>query len=766
MQSRDQLKTYKGAAGGWGALKSCAQVLWRTTNPVTGAYTVSKSNQPDGFDCPGCAWGDPEHGSSFEFCENGVKAVAWEATDKRVTPAFFAKHSVRDLLRFSDMELESAGRLTQPMRYNPVSGHYEAVSWAKAFEDIGKHLKALDSPDEALFYTSGRTSNEAAYLYQLFGRVFGTNNFPDCSNMCHEASGVALGASIGIGKGTVRLEDFEKAEAIFVFGQNPGTNHPRMLTSLREAHERGARIVAVNPLKERGLERFSDPKNKLEMLTGGSRPIATSYFTPKLGGDMAMLRGMAKAIFAWDAERILQNGTIDRAFIAEHTNGFEDYEAAVEQTTWSHIEEQSGLTKQQIEDAALIYVQSSATIFTWAMGITQHAHSVVTIRELANLLLLRGNIGKEGAGACPVRGHSNVQGDRTVGINEQPPSWFLDNLEKLYPFKAPRSHGLNTVQAIEAMRDGTAKVFIGMGGNFARATPDTAVVEKALRNCALTVNIATKLNRGHLITGKASYILPCLGRTEFDEQASGRQLVSVEDSMSMVHGSAGINPPASEHLLSEPAIVAGIAKATVGSELVDWDSLIANYDDIRVLIEKTVPGFAGYNERVRVPRGFYLGNSAAQRKWKTHSGRAEFCAAALPAQTVYQRTLASKEPTFTLQTIRSHDQYNTTVYAMNDRYRGVKGLRHVVFMCEADMERLGLVKGDLVDMRTVSEDGQERVARRFVIAPFEIPVGCVASYYPETNVLVPLYARGEGSYTPTSKSIPVTITRSEPAQTA
>ncbi|MDX5592988.1 FdhF/YdeP family oxidoreductase [Pseudovibrio sp. SPO723] len=761
MADERDLNTYKGPAGGWGALKSVGQSILRETGVVSGVKTMLKANQPDGFDCPGCAWGDPEHGSSFEFCENGVKAVTWEATSKRATPELFARHTLSELLTYSDFDLENQGRLTTPLRYNRDTDRFEAVSWEEAFADIGRQLKALASPNEALFYTSGRASNEAAYLYQLFGRVFGTNNFPDCSNLCHEASGVALTKAIGVGKGTVKLEDFEHAEAIFVFGQNPGTNHPRMLAALKDAAKRGAKVVSFNPLKERGLEKFADPQDKAQMIARGSTPIASHFFAPKLGGDMAAVRGIAKAVFALDYERVRGGGALDRAFLEAHTTGLEDYEKTLEETSWAELEDQSGLTREQMEQAAVIYVQSDRTIITWAMGITQHKHSVDTIREIANLLLLRGNIGKPGAGACPVRGHSNVQGDRTMGITEKPNEMFLQALERYFGFKAPREHGADAVQAIKMMRSGKAKVFVSLGGNFARATPDTLLVEEALRACTLTVNIATKLNRSHLMVGKKAYVLPCLGRTEFDEQEGGRQIISVEDSMSMVHSSGGINPPASPDLKSEPAIVAGIAKATLGSDLVNWDEMIADYDKIRDCISATIPGFKNYNTRVREPRGFYLGNTAAEHRWLTSTGKAEFSSAPLPEETVYQQTRKAKGNAFVLQTLRSHDQYNTTVYSANDRYRGVTGERLVVFMNPKDMERAGLAEDERVDMETISEDGRKREARGFKVVPYDIPEGCLASYYPETNVLVPLYATGTASNTPTSKSIPVVVRKAQ-----
>ncbi len=561
------------AAGGWGALKSCGKHLFGSRAPLTGARALLKANQPDGFDCPGCAWGDPEHGSSFEFCENGVKAVSWEATDKRTKPSFFARHTLTELRGWSDYALEGQGRLTHPMRYDAASDRYLPVSWETAFAEIGETLRGLDSPDQTEFYTSGRASNEAAYLYQLFARAYGTNNFPDCSNMCHEASGVALIDAIGVGKGTVLLEDFEKADAIFCVGQNPGTNHPRMLGDLRRAAERGAKVVVLNPVRERGLERFADPQNTVEMLRGASQPIASHYLQPRSGGDMAAFRGIAKIVFARDAEALAAGrpSILDRAFLEHHTAGLDAYRAAVEATSWEAILDQSGLTRDEIDAMAEVYLGAQRVIATWAMGVTQHRHSVATIREIANLLFLRGHIGRPGAGLCPVRGHSNVQGDRTVGINERPADAFLDSLEQHFGLPMPRRHGHNVLAAIRAMRDGTSKAFIGLGGNFLRATPDTPVVAKALASCRLTVHIATKLNHAHLVPGAVGYLLPCLGRTEIDRNAEGKiQIVTVEDSMSMVHGSGGINKPASKELRSEIGIIAGMAQATVGSAAIDW----------------------------------------------------------------------------------------------------------------------------------------------------------------------------------------------------
>ena len=748
------------AAGGWGALKSCGKRLVETGRPFSGALTMLKANQPDGFDCPGCAWGDPEHGSSFEFCENGVKAVSWEATDKRVTPAFFAAHSVSELRGWSDYDLEHQGRLTHPMRYNPATDHYEPVSWDEAFAGIGAGLRALDHPDQAEFYTSGRASNEAAFLYQTFVRLFGTNNFPDCSNMCHEASGVGLGQAIGVGKGTVRLEDFHAAEAIFVFGQNPGTNHPRMLADLRAATARGAQVVVFNTLKEKGLQRFADPQNKVEMITGGSEPTSTLYFQPRLGGDMAAVRGMAKAVFAADdaARAAGRAPVLDDAFIAEHCAGFEDWRQMVEATSWERIEEQSGLSRADLERAAAVYMASGATIATWAMGVTQHRHSVATIREIASFMFLRGNIGRPGAGLCPVRGHSNVQGDRTVGINEKAPKALLDAMERELGVPMPRQHGHNVLAAIGAMLDGSARAFIGLGGNFARATPDSALIAAAMDRLDLSVHVATKLNHSHLLPGKAGYILPCLGRTEIDRNAKGtRQIVTVEDSMSMVHGSGGINMPASKELKSEIAIVAGIARATLGSAVVDWDALAEDHDKIREMMARVLPGFADFNARVRVPRGFWLRNPAAEREFNTPAGLATFGVEDLPLRTEWQQAQGADAARFVLQTLRSHDQYNTTIYAMDDRYRGVYGARDVVFVHPDDIARLGLAQGDRVDILGPSEDGIARRVDGFRLVAYDIPPGCIAGYYPELNALVPHSAFGDQSFTPTSKSILVDL---------
>ena len=753
-------KPYRGAAGGWGALRSVAQAWIGSDNALKNIRALLKTNQNGGLDCPGCAWGDSPESGMVKFCENGAKAVNWEATKRRVDAAFFARHSVTSLLQQSDYWLEYQGRLTEPMSYDPTTDRYQPISWEAAFALIARHLKNLESPDQAEFYTSGRASNEAAFLYQLFVRAYGTNNFPDCSNMCHEASGVALGQSVGVGKGTVTFDDFEHAEAIFVWGQNPGTNHPRMLEPLREAVKRGAQVVCINPLKERGLERFQHPQHPLEMLTNGDRPTNTAYFRPALGGDMAVLRGMAKYLLQWEREAQASGApaVFDHAFIAQHSAGVDDYLATVEATPWEQIEPQSGLSLAEIEQAAQMYRKAGKVIMCWAMGITQHRHSVATIQEIANLMLLRGNLGVPGAGLCPVRGHSNVQGDRTMGINERPPMALLDALEKRFGFKVPRHNGHNTVEAIGAMLAGQAKVFIGLGGNFAQATPDTERTAQALRNCALTVQISTKLNRSHLIHGKDALILPCLGRTDIDLQAEGAQAVTVEDSFSMVHASNGQLQPLSRQMRSEPAVIAGIAAATLGAQPVNWHWLVADYARIRELISQTIPGFEDFNQRLARPGGFYLGNSASQRQWNTASGKANFKANALPDDLLHECVRASGQlPDLIMQSMRSHDQYNTTIYGLDDRYRGVKGQRDVLFANEADIIRLGFRPGQKVDIVSLWSDERERRVKGFTLLAFDIPAGQAAAYYPEVNPLVPLESVGDDSHTPTSKFIAIKL---------
>ncbi len=772
-------RPYDKPAGGWDALKSSWQALRQQDAVLRGPGTLLRTNQPTGFDCPGCAWPDRNPHSTFEFCENGVKAVANESTSKRVTTAFFAEHSVAWLAEQTDEFLEAQGRLTEPMAYDAASDHYVPIGWDAAFTRIAEALNVLASPDEAIFYTSGRTSNEAAFLYQLFIRAYGTNNLPDCSNMCHEPSGVAMNEQIGSGKGSVTLDDFELADAIFVFGQNPGTNHPRMLGELRRAAKRGCRIVVFNPLRERGLERFTDPQSPAEMLSGGSTAIASHYFQPKIGGDLAVATGIAKILVERaDSER--DPHALDVAFIVANTHGYDAVADGVRDADWADIERESGLTRAQLEQAAQVYLDSNATILCWGMGITQHRRSVATIQMLMNLLLMRGNIGKPGAGPCPVRGHSNVQGDRTMGIYEKPSPAFLDRLGAEFGFVPPRAHGFDTIAAIEAMRDGHGKVFFAMGGNFAAATPDSDVVYAALRNCALTVQVSTKLNRSHVVHGCEALILPCLGRTEIDVQAGGPQAVTVEDSMSMVHLSSGMNAPASGHLLSEPAIVARLAAATLPHSTIPWLSMIEDYDRIRERIANVIPGFEDFNARVRHPGGFHLHHPARDRVFPTTLGKARFFAHPLVDHASVGGASAPNEASrnlpdgaaasrsglrplpqgklLQLMTIRSHDQYNTTVYSSNDRYRGVHGLRRVCFISRDDLDALGFHDGDTVDLVSVWDDG-ERSARDFQLVEYDIPAGCLASYFPETNALVPLGSHAERARTPASKSIPVYLRR-------
>ena len=767
--SEAKIQFYKGPAGGWGALRSVARQLLQHRIAAKGSRTLLSANQPDGFDCPGCAWPDRQHTSSFEFCENGVKAVAAEATADRATPEVIGRHTVTELHGWSDHALEAMGRLTEPMAYDLVTDRYRAIGWDEAFATIARHLRALPSPDEAIFYTSGRTSNEAAFLYQLFVREFGTNNFPDCSNMCHEPSGTGLKGSVGVGKGTVTLDDFEQADCILIFGQNPGTNHPRMLGELRAAARRGARILSFNPLRERGLERFADPQSPVEMLSGGATTITSDYFQLKVGGDIAMLKGIIKHLLVLDDQAVAagQPRVLDTDFIAEHTQGFEALREDIEAEDWALIERESGLWRERMVHAAEVIANSKKVIACWGMGITQHRHGVAAVQMIANLLLLRGMIGQPGAGLCPVRGHSNVQGDRTMGIYEKPAPAFLDRLKAVYGFEPPRHDGHDTIGAIEAMRDGRASVFFAMGGNFAAATPDTPTTWAALRQCELTVHVATKFNRSHTVLGREALVLPCLGRTEIDQQAAGPQHVSVEDSMSMVHLSAGINEPASEHLLSEPMIVARLAAAVLPDSRVPWLWLVEDYDRIREHIEMVFDDFKGFNEKVHHPGGFRLRNTAGERVWVTPSGKAQLIPHAIPMDTaVHQAQAAAREglnagnagPVFTLTTVRSHDQYNTTVYGLDDRYRGVFGQRRVLFIHADDRAMLGLSEGAWVDLIGAAvDDAVVREAKGFRLVDYDIPRGCVAGYYPETNVLVPLASHALGARTPTSKSIPVRL---------
>ncbi|WP_414040753.1 FdhF/YdeP family oxidoreductase [Acidithiobacillus sp. M4-SHS-6] len=741
---------YQQAAGGWGSLRASIRSMRQEGILVDGTTVLLRLNQVEGFDCPGCAWPDPDIRSTFEFCENGVKAVAAEATSRRVTPDFFANHPVAELADQTDYWLEEQGRLTEPMAYDAATDCYQPITWEDAFARIAGHLHGLQSPNEAIFYTSGRTSNEAAFLYQLMVRAFGTNNLPDCSNMCHEPTSVGMPDSIGIGKGTVTLEDFEHAQLILMFGHNPGGNSPRMLGTLSDLAKRGGRILAFNPLKERGLERFVHPQNPAEMLSGHGTQLAMHIYQPRLGGDYAIALGIARYI--------LEQGSLDEDFIATHTAGFTAFAELVKGTPWSQIEAESGLTRQEMEEVGAMYDRSSASIITWGMGITQQPHAVDTIHMLVNLLLLKGNIGRPGAGAAPIRGHSNVQGDRTMGIWERPPARLLDRLEEVFGFSPPREDGYDVVAAIDALERGAAKVFFGLGGNFANATPDTVRTHRALQKAELTVHVTTKLNRSHIVHGKDALILPCLGRTEIDLQNGRSQGVTVEDSMSMVHISHGIRPPASPLLRSEVAIVAGLARALLPQSQVPWEELVADYDRIRDLIAQVIPGFEDFNARVHHAGGFHLDLAPRRRVWPTENGKANFLARPLGEVVSIQFRPELAEKSYRLMTTRSHDQYNTTIYGFEDRYRGVSGARNVCFIHPDDLKEAGFAEGEAVDIVSHWHDG-ERQAKGYLLLPYDIPRGCLAGYYPELNVLVPLDSYAERARTPTSKSILVTLRR-------
>ncbi|MFF9673093.1 FdhF/YdeP family oxidoreductase [Streptomyces eurythermus] len=743
VQDAPQVAEPKHAAAGLPAIRHTLRVAQRQMGVKRTALTLLRVNQKDGFDCPGCAWPEPDHRHAAEFCENGAKAVAEEATLRRVTPEFFATHSVADLSGRSGYWLGQQGRLTHPV-YLPEDGtHYEPVSWERAFDIIAEEIAALGSPDEAVFYTSGRTSNEAAFLYQLFARELGTNNLPDCSNMCHESSGSALGETIGVGKGSVLLEDLYQADLIIVAGQNPGTNHPRMLSALEKAKANGAKVISVNPLPEAGLERFKNPQTPQGMLRGAA--LTDLFLQIRIGGDQALFRLLNKLILQTE-------GAVDEEFVRAHTHGFEEFAAVARAADWEETLAATGLTRAEIERALGMVLASERTIVCWAMGLTQHKHSVPTIREVVNFLLLRGNIGRPGAGVCPVRGHSNVQGDRTMGIFERPAPAFLDALEREFGFAPPREHGLDVVRAIRALRDGRAKVFFAMGGNFVSASPDTEVTEAAMRRARLTVHVSTKLNRSHVVTGARALILPTLGRTERDVRAGGEQFVTVEDSMGMVHASRGRLAPASPHLRSEPAIVCGLARRVLGERsVVPWEEFAEDYGAIRDRIARVIPGFEDFNARVARPGGFALPHAPRdERRFPTATGKANFTAAPVEYP-------ALPEGRLLLQTLRSHDQYNTTIYGLDDRYRGIKGGRRVVLVHPEDARALGFAEGAYVDLVSEWQDGVERRAPGFRVVPYPTARGCAAAYYPETNVLVPLDATADTSNTPASKSVVVRL---------
>lgn len=720
--------------------------------------TLKTMNQKDGFDCQSCAWADPDgERHFFEFCENGAKAVADEATTKQVTPEFFKQYTVAELSKKSDFWLGKQGRITNPMYLAKGATNYEPISWENAFAILAKNLNELDSPDEAIFYTSGRASNEAAYLYQLFIRQFGTNNLPDCSNMCHESSGTALTEAIGIGKGTVTLEDFNRCDLIIILGQNPGTNHPRMLTSLEQAKHNGAKILTMNPLPEAGLLSVVNPnpqeyKNPLKfpiaVLGNQGTTLSDLHLPVRINGDMAVLKGMMK--FMFEAEAAHPGTVLDKNFIEKDTAGFDEFRQNLENADWNDIVEQSGVSREIIEQAAALYMKSERVITCWAMGLTQHKNAVGTIQEIANLHFLRGNIGREGAGLCPVRGHSNVQGDRTVGIWERPREEFLKSLDAEFNFTAPRKHGYDTVEAIKAMYVGQGKVFFALGGNFLSATPDTEYTAKALQRTRLTAQVITKLNRTALITGEESLILPCLGRSEKDHQKGGYQFVSCENSMGVVQQSKGILEPTSEHLRSEPWIVANLAEAVLGEKsTVDWNAMTADYDNIRDKIEKTIPGFDNYNERVRHGGGFYLPNAPREGRYPTATNKANFTIHELPIHTFSPDELI-------MMTIRTHDQFNTTIYGLEDRYRGIHNERRVILMNPEDMRERNLKTGQVVDLTSHFDDG-ERHAKHFIVVPYDIPQGCTATYFPEANVLVSIDSTADRSNTPVSKFVRITV---------
>jgi molybdopterin-dependent oxidoreductase alpha subunit len=751
-----------GSAGGLGAITQTWQQLRQHTGLIRGTRVLLQLNQPGGFDCPGCAWPEPhsDERPSLEFCENGVKAIAWEATTRRIGREFFAQHSVAELAAQSDYWLGQQGRLSEPLYLPPGGSHYQPISWDAAFACIGSELRRLPSPDHAVFYTSGRTSNEAAFLFQLLVRLYGTNNLPDCSDLCHESSGVALRETIGVGKGTVQLADFDQCDAIFILGQNPGTNHPRMLTMLKRAAERGCEIVAINPLSEAALVRFRHPQEPEDVLGEGTA-IATLHLPVRIGGDAALLKGIMKEILA-EAGKPRPAGAppiLDHDFITSQTHGFSELVAALAQVSWDDIVRDSGIERAQIRAAAEVWLRSRRIIACWAMGLTQHKAAVATIQEVVNLLLLGGHIGRPGSGLCPVRGHSNVQGDRTMGITENPEPAFLSRLGTHFGFTPPGSPGYDTVAAINAMLAGQVGVFFALGGNFLSASPDTERTAEALRRCELTVQVSTKLHRSHLVVGRQALILPCLGRSDRDVQASGPQIVSVENSMGIVHASTGTLPAASPQLRSEVAIVCGLAQALLfapwptaqAAGRIDWGGLSGNYDHIREHIAAVIPGFADYNQRLRHRDGFVLPNAARERRFATGSGRAMFTVHPLPEQTLTGDQLL-------LMTLRSHDQFNTTIYGLDDRYRGIAGGRRVLFMNPQDLSARGIGAGERVDI-TSHFSGQQRVAHDFVVVPYAIPPRCAAAYFPEANVLVPLDSIADKSRTPTSKSIVITVAR-------
>ncbi|GAA4384205.1 FdhF/YdeP family oxidoreductase [Tsukamurella soli] len=740
-------KPYHHAAASWGAAQSVGRILLRQRELGRGTHSMFVMNHPTGYDCPGCAWPDDTK-LTLDFCENGVKHVTWEMTPKRVRPEFFQTHSVTELADWTDYDLENQGRLTEPMVYDPDTDHYEPISWQAAFDLIGAELRALDDPNQASFYTSGRLSNEATFLYQLLAREYGTNNLPDCSNMCHEASGRALTASIGTGKGTCDLADWEEADALFILGVNAASNAPRMLTALADATRRGATVVHINPLVEVGSTKTIVPHEMVDMALFKATATSKMNIQVRPGGDLALLRGMATVVF----EAAETDPTaLDQTFLTDYTAEFEAYRALVAATSWAEITEQAGLPEAEIRRAGEIYLKSEKTIISWCLGVTQHEHGVDSAREIVNLLLLRGNIGRPGAGPSPVRGHSNVQGNRTCGIDHRPSETFLARLDEVCGITSPRQHGLDTVTTVEGMHDGSVKVFVGMGGDFVMAAPDTTHTAAGLRSCELTVQVSTKLNRSHLVHGHKAVILPCLGRTEKDLRAAGPQGVTVEDAMSMVHISVGKRRPASANLLSEPAIIAGIAAATLPNSATPWQWYVEDYDRIRDVMARVLPGFDGFNDLIKPRGGFRIPQPARQRVFLTPSGRAEFSLAPLPD------VIPTDSDVLVLQTMRSHDQWNTTIYSNNDRYRGIRNLRELIFLNEADMAARGLTEGDFVDITATSKDGSLRTVRRFRALRYDLPKGSAAGYMPEMNALIGIADYSTQSDQPLMKNVQVRV---------
>ena len=756
-----EIKPYTGPAGGWGSAKSLGHILAQEGVLLSGNLVLAKQNKPDGFMCVSCAWAKPAETNPFEYCENGAKATAWEITTARCAPAFFAEHSVSDLRQWADFDLEEAGRLTHPMRYDAASDRYVPVNWDTAFAEIGHELRAIGDPNRVVFYASGRASLETSYMYALLARLYGTNNLPDSSNMCHETTSVALPESIGVPIGTVRLDDFEHTDCILFFGQNVGSNAPRMLHQLQEASRRGVPIITFNPLRERGLERFTNPQSILEMATRSSTRISSGYHQVKTGGDLGALMGLCKAVVEIDDVKRRDGGpgVLDVSFIAEHTHGLPALIEQVRAYDWATIERRSGLTRAALRGVASVYVASNACMAIYGMGLTQHRNGVETVQMLVNLLLLRGNIGKPGAGICPVRGHSNVQGQRTVGISEKPALVPLDILAEQYGFEPPRDTGLNTVEACEKIIAGEVRGFVALGGNFLRAVPERDRMEAAWPKLRLSVQIATKLNRNHLLPGEVSYILPCLGRIEIDRQAAGEQAVTMESSVAMIHASRGVHAPASPDLLSEPAILAGIAKAALDpNPKVDWDGWVADYSRIRAAIEITYPEiFADFERRMTIPGGFPRPIAARDRVWKTKSGKANFI---VPHTLAEDADMPEDAPgTLRMMTLRSNDQFNTTVYGYDDRFRGISGTRMVVLMHRDDIERFGLADGQEIGLETAADDGVERKMSGFRVTPYDIPAGCIGTYYPEANALIPLWHYAARSKVPAAKSVPVRISK-------